>query len=279
MKKIITTVGTSLLSNAEKHEFEVRNYKYLTNKSYNDSNDEEVLEKTKKIKKELDKYIQSSDTSLSAEIASIVKIKQEIKEDIEVYLLATDTVLAPLCAEYIKKYFNNEIIVHFNKEKHIIKSLQVQSKDNFEKIGVPNLLSELDNIAQNGFYWDDIILNITGGYKGIIPIMTIIGQVYNLPVYYIFEENENQKCELIKIAKVPLSFNYSIFDKFYDIFAFIEAEEICEIKSLKKDFVENVQSCLINDEKNETCWFSPIGRILWEKFKKQFFIFYCFIGL
>jgi len=266
MKKIITTVGTSLLSNAEKAKFDVTFYKSLTNKPYSRLNDEDVQERLPKIKRELDKYLENTDTNLSAEIASIVKIKQEIKEDIEVYLIATDTVLAPLCAEYIFKFLvANEFLNSENIHIKIIIDLQVRKKKEFEKYGIPSLVEYL-NINTNQY---DTIYNITGGYKAIIPYMTIIGQINQVPIYYIFEENEQEHYELIKIPQAPFEINWQMFEKYSQVIKDLKngLSNWSEYKN-KHNIEDDFSFCIYVDENDNTAFLNGIGELFEKKYNQ-----------
>lgn len=51
-----------------------------------------------------------------------------------------------------------------------------------------------------------IILNISGGYKALVPVMTIMGQLYNMEINYIYEDSE----DLIKIGSMPIHFDWSL---------------------------------------------------------------------
>jgi hypothetical protein len=63
-------------------------------------------------------------------------------------------------------------------------------------------------VAQNGRYWDDVVLNITGGYKAIIPIMSIIGQIRKLPTYYIFGGEEEKNLIIAATKKTNIHENH-----------------------------------------------------------------------
>lgn len=120
------------------------------------------------------------------------------------------------------------------------------------KDGLVNLIIEIDKIA--GGYWDNVIINITGGY---------------CPIYYIFEDTD----ALMEVPYIPLDIKWSIFEKHKDFFRRLEREEIlgipygiaqeerCEILSLLEK-ADNLYSL------------NPLGIILWEKFKKNYDFFY-----
>lgn len=237
-KKIITTVGTSILTNwVGKDEREYTNLEdeifFLANDTFDtNSNDFQTL------KTHVNNQIKNEKPyDISAEIKSILKIVEESQTDAEVYLLATDTVLSVLACELIQDWFNpienketkerkkydykfkdlsnNEITktieVKFqHNENHIIKDLRVDSKDNYEK-GFMELIEQLDKLKLG----KNDILNITGGYKAIIPILTLYGQLKEIPLKYIYNESELDKTnELVTVGNLPINFDLGYIENY-----------------------------------------------------------------
>ena len=58
---------------------------------------------------------------------------------------------------------------------------------------------------------NEFILNISGGYKAFIPILTIMGQLNNIPISYIYKESEKP----ITIAHFPLQFDWGAAEQYY----------------------------------------------------------------
>lgn len=175
----------------------------------------------------------------SAEIKSLIKIKEQYEnkcknKKITVYLIAADSIAAVMAAELIKEYFEKKKeyniqvkfkgnyfdegnVVKGNVDKgNVVKGLIINNKERFEKEGLLNLLrcilkaKEIDNL----FDEKNTALNITGGYKALVPYFTFIGQIYSLPTYYIYEDTE----ELIKVPQLPLEYDYSLVHE--NLFAF-----------------------------------------------------------
>ncbi len=260
MKKVITTVGTSLFVN----------YNEIKKENINeDIKDESFSEYTEwkdeiaDIKQKL--LIFATDDNSSAEMTSILKLKEEFG-DIEVYLIATDTIESIVICEVIKEALDNkDIIVHFNMKQDIINDLQVKNYRKF-KNGLSNLINRLYKISSN--YYDNLILNITGGYKAVVPYLTIFGQVNSIPLYYIFENSNS----LISIPKIPLSIDEGLFDKYWKEFEELTKDEIIEKSSLHYSFLTDMESLFEID--NELVALNPLGTILWRRYREKFFIFY-----
>ncbi|GAB4350919.1 MAG: hypothetical protein OHK0038_28840 [Flammeovirgaceae bacterium] len=221
--KIITTVGTSIFTNLT-HDTDIkkstnvlRDKKYDEYKRYlDDIEGTEKISQNQGLIKSVWQKIQNK-TDASAEISSILKIaEQNPKNDIQIYLISTDTILCTVACKLIKKWFehynNNKIQVLFEEnEEHIIKNLRVDAQINYED-GFMNLIEVLDKLQLTS----DDVLNITGGYKALIPILTIYGQIYEIPLCYIYNEDKNDKNnELIVLGNLPVQFDSLFAESYY----------------------------------------------------------------
>lgn len=210
MLKVITTVGTSIFSNYnEKHPHDKLKIELLDRKY---SEDEAVINRKKKEK--IQKWIEREPdkASISAEIKSLTKLQQERKEKLEVYLITTDTNSSYLAAEIVKEYFENKEGITILQTSRI-ENLQIRDFSKFEK-GKDNLIKTISDLMKEfsknvdegkrkKYYRNKVIFNITGGYKGIIPIITILAQLYECEIFYIFEEST----DMISIPRIPINFD------------------------------------------------------------------------
>lgn len=205
----------------------------------------------------------------SAEIASILAIKRKKYPDktIEVYLLATDSVLSPLAAILIKQRFQEKpiegITVHFelgycdgNQREHdVIKELQVEHEHQFREIGLKNLLERLYKITQGSF--KDVALNMTGGYKALVPYLTLVGQLEGRPLFYIFETlTKNHASELIEIPRLPVQFDWGLAERYYPYLDDLTLPQ--SDHEIKKE-LEQWQ--LIGSKTNGICYLTALGKI------------------
>lgn len=246
--KIITTVGTSVFTNILREEYvhekkeDVRDdYKLLENQPA--TKWESRYEDIEHLKKNVIAAWKDS-----AEIKSILAIAGELKEDVEVYLLATDTVLSVLACLLIMEWFEknhnkspfsvtfkvvdqngNDVCLTANNRETltselVVKDLRVMSDssssssaDNLDDAtinsGFLNLIDKIRAItsSKKDSKKDDFLLNITGGYKAFIPILTIMGQLYNIPLKYVYEGSNR----LVEIGFFPLRFDWDIAEQYY----------------------------------------------------------------
>lgn len=269
MKTVITTVGTSLFTNYLKRKNDIKeHYEKIKEKTASDYN--ECKDRIDKIKPSIIDFLKKNSNNASAEIKSILKINRELKDDIEVRLLASDSVLSIIAAEILSDYKFDNVCVNFDNDKDTIKGLQVNDRKNFEEKGMPNLIERIEDAC--GGYYENIVINITGGFKATIPYLTIMGQVNNIPLYYIFEDTD----ELIKIPQAPIDINWGMFEKYADICRELENGIYKDWNQYKreKNIDEDFKACIWEDEENNgMAELNAVGKIFWNKYKRFFMVY------
>ncbi len=211
------------------------------------------------------KWVKVNDPNLlniyaSAEISSILKIYEEqIKQNenisLKVRLLASDTVLSVLSAILIKEWFeqgvvkqqysNIEVIFNDNVKSpnaDYIENLRTDLDEEDIYLGFNNLIEKVIDISKNKN--EETIINITGGYKGFIPILTIIAQLEGLKLNYIYEDSE----KLIEIGQFPVTFNTEIARAVIDI---LNEEDLSTIDKNSKIYTELKSFKLIYEKDNK----------------------------
>lgn len=286
MVKIIATVGTSLITNFRK-EIE-KNKDSMQNNRSNEYGDIRAIldyikdkafieykpleDKIKKIKGMLVDFAGKSNSSC-AEIKSLLSIQKEIKDTLFIYLLASDSVSSALVAmiikEVLEKQLNSGSKIYFNEAQDVIKGLQVKDREKFSMEGMPNLVHRVYNIADDG-YSSNVILNITAGYKGTIPFLTILGQVNHFPLYYIFEDTD----ALIKIPQTPVDIDWEEIGKNADLLEKIEKEGTIEEKKMCQQDIKALHDIetLIERYEGMVC-LNSLGIIFWHRYRSKYELF------
>jgi len=276
MKKVITMVGTSLFENYLEMYSNDTNFKNAYNYFKNNKSKANDLDKELNRKGNIERSLKEShfknNQNASAEIKSLIKLKEELKGKLEIYLLYSDTALSRLAAEILYKVLSeyqpyDELKDCETKKPIKIEGLQIWNRSEFNE-GILNLIKTIiENISQE--YLGNIIINITGGYKATIPYLTILAQVNKCPIYYIFENTD----ALIKIPHIPIDIKQSIFEKYRDFFRKLERESIVELpQGLSEDEKEDIYSLL--EQTDNLYSLNPLGIILWGKYKRFFEIIY-----
>lgn len=257
MEHIITTVGASIFSNFLKKEiiraygkdkhlsiFQKSSLDFFENKSASEyskedfENIEESLKEywligTNKNGKIWSKWQNDStikNTNASAEIKSICKIIEESEDtEFNVYLLCSDTAIGMSAGHLVKAFFEGYSVegktITIELLEHT-KGLQIDNADKFEDDAVLDLITKINTItkwddAKNALPKEDIILNISGGYKALVPIMTIVGQLQGIQLKYIYEDSDN----LITIGNLPINFDWDVIDDNYTAFEGIKSSK------------------------------------------------------
>lgn len=158
---------------------------------------------------------------ICAEIHVISRLTIDQRD--RIVLLASDNMQGRVCAEMVKK----TIIDAFNSteaevEIRRIEGLQVLDAKKLREQGLKNLVKVVLDYLDNDDlrYRYDIILNPTGGFKGVVPFVTILGMLYGRRSVYLFEFAE----ELINLPPLPFSFDIQLYNRVRPALNFINQE-------------------------------------------------------
>jgi len=234
VKKVITTVGTSLITNYQREknggtlvgafkciDREVEKFEPLDSSKYDSAENVNDIATIKEViqskwvqgvrwHEERDAWVVDSkatgNTKASAELSTLYKIKGEYEFD-TVYFICTDTALSVLAAECMKDYspLLQGIDVHIIRVPH----LKVKDFDEFKKNGLSNLVKEIVSIIDEESA-ENLLMNISGGYKAFIPFLTVLTQIYKIPAFYIYEESD----QLIQFPQLPINFDWEFAQAF-----------------------------------------------------------------
>ncbi len=201
MRLIICTVGVSVAKNCPS----LRTHQLRPAGWGEDAGD---------LSKELDDKFQILDLSsvenvrnASAELNSLQRLN--LLPDDHVVLLVTDTVEGKCCGECLAKALCKiwslpDGNVHIER----IEGLQVHDEARLRDDGLPNLMRVIMGYCKE---WnnDSIILNPTGGFKGLVPFLTVLGMMYRLRTVYVFEFSN----VLINLPPLPISLNEELLTR------------------------------------------------------------------
>ncbi|QQS27999.1 MAG: hypothetical protein IPM47_14115 [Sphingobacteriales bacterium] len=248
MIKVITTVGTSLFTNYRRKEVQkyweneaninpqINNYNVETDyKNLLKENLQYTSRSESAIKTAIENYwlkdiltnidingdlqcikAKGLNHQCCAEVQTLLAIAQhkDYKDkDLEVHLLCTDTTLSRLAAEIIAGIdFNPIAKIKFadysdDKKYFAVDSLQVKDAKKFEDTGFLKLVEQVKSIKGGN---NDVILNISGGYKALIPPLTLLAQLEEIPLYYIYEDSG----ELIETGNLPINFDWGVIEQY-----------------------------------------------------------------
>ncbi len=197
----------------------------------------------------------------SAEIKSLIKM--HVQEDDSVIFIVSDTIEGKLCAEIVadllvKHHFCKNGSVHIKE----IAGLQATDGKRFRQEGLKNLLNYLVSLEHQ-----NIIFNLTGGYKSVVPYIALMGMIFNKPVKYIHEDSS----DVITLTNVPLVLDDALISRVEDKLYKIEKETAITIQEWQRglDYHDHRFDCFIEKE-NGWVTLSGLGLLFWERFKRDF---------
>lgn len=93
----------------------------------------------------------------------------------------------------------------------------------FRRVGVQNLFDVLDryggDLVPSG---DEVMLNVTGGFKSVVPYVTLYGLLHQFPVVYLFERSH----ALLRLPPVPVDFDYERLSAAMDALQLLENDVV-----------------------------------------------------
>lgn len=216
-KLVVCTTGTSIGTNCGVD----RDLLFMKNLGWDDVSTE-ILLKLEHCLKEKDLHDPETRRALSAELKSLDLLGLDSRD--RVALLVTDTYQGRVCAEAVKNIITDAYGLADNQvELHRIEGLQVKNAKRLREQGLKNMIKVIlqNYLNDNNYkYGHEIVFNPTGGFKGVVPFMTVLGMLYGKKTIYVFE-NSN---ELIELPPLPFSFDLKIYDRVKSALQFIDEE-------------------------------------------------------
>ncbi len=256
MKTYICTSGTSILT---KSGINFERFKNVPLSRWNEFERDitAVRDRVSELLARLNLPTKLDDTS--AEIKSLVKMG--ITTEDRVILIASDTIDGKLSAELVQTFLTEREICH-EIEIKIIKGLQAIDGRLFQQEGLKNLLNFLISHEH-----ENVVFNLTGGFKSVVPYLSLIGMLFNKPVRYIHEDSE----DVITLSNLPILINDNLLLLLEDKLRKIERETSIEITEWQKgiDFNDRRFDVLIEKTEGKVT-LSGLGLIFWQRFKLDY---------
>ncbi len=261
---IISTVGTSLITNAASKEEQKLLYKYSNCSIEDCPNELRILIDSlfDKVVTELKNLDNHSLRRKSAELNGILGFYNEIfsngTNDFH-FLVSTDTYQGIKSAEVVKNFLESK-----NIKSQVLTpaGLSTKNKDVFSE-GIKQLLKLFDDFLP-GYKKDgyNIIFNLTGGFKSLQGYLNTIAMFYADKLIYIFE---SEHAELIEIPRLPIKIDTAPFEYFKEKLLLLNAN-----KEYTIDEFRNFPEAAIDVIDNKVL-LSVWGEIIWNKLKYELF--------
>lgn len=269
---VISTVGTSILTNQIDREFETNSYFRLQETAnYNldevDNYHQDVKQIIAELKKRAEEKLNSGDINeirkASAELNGIYGLYDKQldrgKEDTHL-LVTTDTAQGRISAELVESFLRNQGVVQTST--YIPDQLSTASSDAFlhgTAKAIPFMQETIFSFKRAPNNPKDpthVCFNLVGGFKALQGYFNTIGMFYANEIIYIFEESN----EVIKIPRLPITIDSSVIEPYKVQLAMMDVMEIPafweEAKKVPPEWV-----LVIDRQMTLSTW----GQLLWNQ--------------
>jgi len=184
----------------------------------------------------------------------------------ELLFFCTNTPDSLACGEaLVSLYRQGEYQVSLETLEHFQDS---GSSDSFRK-GVAEYVSKMISYLDkpDSRYGLDTFINVTSGFRSLVPYATILGTVFHASVFYLYE----RQSKVHVLPPLPISFDDGVFQQ-NDLFFFrlsndmLPRKEVQDVIGYQK-MMEMMPDYLV--EEDGLVYFSELGRILWGKFNAE----------
>lgn len=237
VRTILTTVGTSLLTNAKRD-----------------------LKVEQPDEQQLSNYIRhTSAEKASAETNSLSRLLQPGDH---IVLLHSQTEESKRCAETLRRHYEGQ---GYKVSLREVPDL-TYAESRFKMRGLRSLVATLiDLIRSEKRQGREVVVNATGGFKAEIAYATLVGLLFDVPVYYIHEAFR----EIIEMPPTPVSWDYSLLAEHEEFFEWISADlrQTAEVDAWLRKLPGEIRLLLVEEE--GFTLLSPAGEAFYEAYRDR----------
>ncbi|MCX7634705.1 MAG: putative CRISPR-associated protein [Syntrophales bacterium] len=237
IRTIINTVGTSLFSNAARY-----------------------LGVEIPSEKEMERYLLQADPAKAA--AETNAISRLWREGDRLIFLHSHTERGYTCALVLCRHYRRQGIECTLEE---VKDLNYQER-RFKMRGLRSLVNDvIELILHERRHGREVILNATGGFKAEIAYATLIGLLFDLPVYYIHEAFG----DIIEMPPAPVAWDYSLIADYEEFFLWLSQDyrETKEVDARLRGMPPETRLLIVEEEGFSTL--SPAGEAFFSAFRYE----------
>jgi putative CRISPR-associated protein (TIGR02619 family) len=266
---VISTVGTSLLTNQIHQRRDPKGWEDMLQKTANFTQEQisqsapEVVDIIKTLKQRAEEKLNDGNIleirDASAELNGIYGLYEDQLENGRLdthYLVTTDTAQGQITANIIKEFFKRKV----NFVDIITpENLSTASTKNFHQ-GIDDLIDWVHKKVKD-FPNYDIYFNLVGGFKALQGCMNTIGMFYADKIIYVFE---GQFSKLITIPRLPITVDTNIIKNHAVTLALLDAG--ASLSPEKTATVPEAMVAEIDGQMTISNW----GQLIWKKYGDEF---------
>lgn len=132
--------------------------------------------------------------------------------------------------------------------------------------GLRSLVSTLvELILQEQGKGRKVLINATGGFKAEAAYATLVGLVFDVPVYYMHEAFK----DIIEMPAMPISWDYSLIEECIDFLTWLDKElrSTKRVDSKLLKLPQNIRMLLVESE--GYTYLSPAGEVLYMAYRAE----------
>jgi len=239
MRTILVTVGTSLLTNARRD-----------------------LGKQEPNIQEIANYLRRTPPEqASAETNSLSRILQEGDK---IIFLHSETHEGRFCAEALEQ--------HYQKQGYLAEVCEIPdltyAESRFKMRGLRSLVATLiERIRRERQAQREVLINATGGFKAEIAYATVVGLLFDVPVYYIHEAFR----DIIQMPPTPIGWDYSLMAEHEEFFEWLNEDlrRTADVEKRLRGLPRSEEIHLLLVEEEDFTFLSPTGEAFYEAYKTR----------
>lgn len=201
-RTLLLTTGTSIANRAEAL------LAYQRRATTWDEEADNLREQIRERLKAFDLASEAGRVGASAELNILHRLP--VRREDEVVLFSTDTAEGRVCTEELALVIQSELgVTRVVIER--VQGLQVRDAETLRHSGLTNLSRQLIRYLDDPQrrYGGGCVLCPNGGFKGVVPFLTVLGMVFRAPVVYVFEFAET----VISLPPLPIGFATDLLDR------------------------------------------------------------------
>jgi putative CRISPR-associated protein (TIGR02619 family) len=221
------------------------------------SNAKRDLKVEKPDDQQLANYVRHTDPEkASAETNSLSRLLQT---DDRIGFLHSQTDDGKRCAETLRRHYEGEGYVADLREVPDL----TYTESRFKMRGLRSLVATLIDLIRNERKQGrEVLVNATGGFKAEIAYATLVGLLFDVPVYYIHEVFR----DIIEMPPTPISWDYSLLADYEEFFEWVFERDrpTGEVEARLKGLPAEVR--LLLTEVDDVTILSPTGEAFYEAY-------------
>jgi len=217
-RTLLLTTGTSIANRTEALDgFQRRTTGW-------DDDSDELRQQIRKRLQGFDLTTEQGRVRASAELNILQRLP--VQPNDQVVLFSTDTAEGRACCEELARVIQDELGIN-QVRIHRVEGLQVRDAETLRNLGLTNLIRLLISYLEDDQlrYQGGCVLCPNGGFRGVVPFMSVLGMVFRAPVVYVFEFSD----ALISLPPIPITFATDLFERALPALAWAKQTAIFDV--------------------------------------------------